>query len=415
MQDYRMDHHMSRIAVFILCLVAGCASNSRPAQAGEVAAAAPAPAPAPRVPAQRAWADTARPLRSLSRGWNRIPGREGTGCAHDSTFAFKVRPGLPDKVMIFLNGGGACWRAAECDPKGKPTYTMTSDSANDASVRQGIFDFANEANPVRDFTMVYIPYCTGDVHLGTRTVDYERGQKDFEVRHQGAVNLDAVLDWVYSNVKTPRVVFVTGVSAGAIPSPVIAARMARRYPRATVVQLGDGAGGYRTPAVPGLLAAWGATDYLQRDPAYRSLDSADFSFERLYLAASRSAPRVHFAQYNAVEDATQLYFLSLLGIKNQPLSKLLAADLAQIANGTSWFHAYTAPGKTHTILRSNAMYTTKVDGVLFSDWLTKLVEGDSVEDVGESLIKQASPGKAPGAKTPAAPTTKAKARPKAKP
>src|SRR6478735_5218259 len=150
-----MNHHMSRIAVVILCLVGGCASHPRPAQAGEVAAVAPAPAPAPRTPAPRAWADTARPLSKLSRGWNRIPGREGTGCAHDSTFTFKVHPGLPDKVMIFLNGGGACWRAAECDPKAKPTYTMTSDSANDASVRQGIFDFANEKNPVRDFTMVY--------------------------------------------------------------------------------------------------------------------------------------------------------------------------------------------------------------------------------------------------------------------
>jgi len=228
---------MSRIAVVILCLLGGCASQPRPAQAGEVVSAAPAPAPAARVPAQRAWADTARPLAKLSRGWNRIPGREGTGCAHDSTFAFKVRPGLPDKVMIFLNGGGACWRAGECDPKGKPTYTMTADSANDASVRQGIFDFANEANPVRDFTMVYIPSCTGDAHLGTRTVEYEKGLKDFEVRHQGSVNLEAVLDWVYSNVKSPRLVFVTGVSTGAIPTPVVAAKMARRYSRATVVSL----------------------------------------------------------------------------------------------------------------------------------------------------------------------------------
>jgi len=223
-----MDHHMSRIAFIILCLVSGCAKQPHVAQAGEIAVA-PAPAPAPRTPAPRAWADTARPLSTLSKGWNRIPGRQGTGCAHDSTFAFKVRPGLPDKVMIFLNGGGACWRAAECDPKSKPaTYTMTADSANDASIRQGIFDVANEANPVRDYTMIYIPYCTGDVHLGTRTVDYEKGSKDFAVRHEGAANLEAVLDWVYSNIKSPRLVFVAGSSTGAIASPVVAAKMARR-------------------------------------------------------------------------------------------------------------------------------------------------------------------------------------------
>jgi hypothetical protein len=406
---------MSRIAFVVLCLVSACSRQPRVAQAGEVVVA-PAPASAPRVPAARVWADTAKPLSSLSKGWNRIPGREGTGCAHDSTFTFKVRPGLPDKVMIFLNGGGACWRAAECDPKARPTYTMTSDSANDASIRQGIFDVANEANPVRDYTMIYIPYCTGDVHLGTRTVDYEKSGKYFAVRHQGAVNLEAVLDWVYSNIKNPRLVFVTGVSAGAIPSPVVAAKVARRYPRARVVQLGDAAGGYEAPAVPALLAGWGAQDYLQRDPAYRNLDSTEFTFERLYLAASRSAPRVHFAQFNSAEDATQVYFLSLLGIKNPSLPKFLGTDLAQVSNGTNWFHSYTAPGKTHTILRSNAMYTTKVDGVLFNDWLTQLLDGESVEDVGESLVKVDKPAK-PFAvekrtKSPTVPAPKSKPKPK---
>ena len=61
---------------------------------------------APPKPPRTAWYDTIRPLATLGKGWNRIPGRFGTGCAHDSTFAFKVRPGLPDKLLIFLNGWG---------------------------------------------------------------------------------------------------------------------------------------------------------------------------------------------------------------------------------------------------------------------------------------------------------------------
>ena len=378
-----------RILLVATFALAGCAPRSEVVQSG-----APNPGAVvlatPKAPAA-AWYDTIRPLATLSKGWNRIPGRFGTGCAHDSTFAFRVRPGLPDKVMIFLNGGGACWRAQECDPRGRPTYTMTSDSANDASVRAGIFDVANPANPVRDFTMVYIPYCTGDVHLGTREVEYEShdakgATRAFAVRHGGAANVEAVLDWVYINLRSPRVVFVTGVSAGAIPSPVIAAKVARHYPRARVVQLGDGAGGYHAATVPSLLAGWGATEYLQEDAAFRSLDSADFSFERLYVAAGRVAPRVHFAQVNTAEDATQLYFLSLLGVKGTPLAKLLATDLAEVRDGVPWFRTYTAPGKVHTILRSNAVYSTTVDGVPFRDWLEGLVNGESVEDVGAKLL-----------------------------
>ena len=356
------------------------------AGAGTVAGAAgTAAAPARQAP------DTVKSLASLSRGWNRIQGRDGTGCAQDSTFAFRVRPGLPDKVLIFLNGGGACWRGQECDPKSRPTYTMTADSANDASVRQGIFDVANKDNPVREFTMVYVPYCTGDLHLGTRTIDYESksasgATRTFAVRHEGAANTEAVLDWVYANVKTPRVVFVAGSSAGAVPSPVVAAKLARHYPRARVVQLGDAAGGYHTPAVTPVLAGWGATDYLRRDNAFRSLDSANFTFEALYIRAARAAPRVRFAQFNTTEDATQIFFLSLLGVRGTPLTKLLAVDLDEVRNGTPWFRSYLAPGKAHTILRSNALYTTKVDGIAFRDWLAGLIDGDPVADVGSRLL-----------------------------
>ena len=353
-------------------------------QAGD-STSRPMPAAAP-TPPRTAWYDTIRPLATLGKGWNRIPGRFGTGCAHDSIFAFKVRPGLPDKVMIFLNGGGACWRAQDCDPRAKPTYTMTIDSANDVANRIGIFDVANERNPLRDYTMVFVPYCTGDVHLGTRETEYENGKRSFAVRHGGAANLEAVLDWVYTNVRNPGTVFVAGVSAGAVASPVVAGKVARHYPRARIVQLGDGAGGYHADSVPSVLAGWGATDYLHEDPAFRSLDASEFTFERLYLATAGTAPRVHFAQVNAANDATQAFFLGLLGVKATPLPRLLAADLAELRDGVPWFHSYTLAGKVHTILRSNAMYTASVDNVLFRDWLQALVDDDTVEDVGESLL-----------------------------
>jgi hypothetical protein len=384
-----------------LVAVAACTHRQDVVQSG-----APAPRStrsAPSAPST-AWYDTIRPLNTLSKGWNRIPGRNGTGCAHDSTFAFRVRPGLPDKVMIYLNGGGACWRTQDCDPRGKPTYTMKVDSANDVSIRTGLLDVANDANPVRDYTMVFIPSCTGDVHLGTRQVDYEvkGSDKTISIRHGGGANLEAVLDWVFTNIRNPRTVFVAGVSTGAIASPVVAERVSRHYPRARIVQLGDGAGGYHTDAVPGILSEWGATDYLADDPAFRSTDSASFTFERMYTAAARVAPRVHYAQVNTTEDATQLLFLSMLGVKNMPLVKQLNAAYEEIRESVPSFRSYTAPGKMHTILRSNALYTTTVDGVAFKDWLTALVNGEEVDAVGEKLLAPpAAAAKKPVKKAPA--------------
>ena len=179
---------------------------------------------------------------------------------------------------------------------------------------------------------------------------------------------------------------MTGVSAGAVASPVVAGKIARHYPRARIVQLGDGAGAYHADSVPSVLSGWGATDYLREDPAFRSIDASEFTFERLYLAAARTAPHVRFAQVNAANDATQAFFLGLLGVKAAPVPRLLATDLAELRDGVPWFHSYTLPGKVHTILRSNAMYTARVDNVLFRDWLQALVDDDTVEDVGESLL-----------------------------
>ena len=382
-----------------LCLLAGCAGRSVVQQAGSrmaVDSAVPVTsAPPPRV--AEVPRDTVRSLASLDRGWNRIPGRDGTGCAGDSTFVFRVRPALPDKVFIYLNGGGACWRAQDCDPKGRPTYTTNVDSANDASIRQGLFDVSNDDNPIRDFTMVFVPYCTGDLHLGARTVDYESraGARTFSVRHAGAENVAAVLDWLYASVHAPRIVFVAGSSTGAVATPVIAAQVARHYPRARVVQLGDAMGGIRSDSVPQLLAVWGAMDELWKDAAFRNVDSSAFTFQRLYTAAGRSAARVRYAQYNTVDDATQLALLAQMGTKPAPTARFLARNIEQLSDAVPYFRSYTAPGRTGAVLRSNALYTTTVGGVKLSEWISSLVNGESVDDVGSSLLAAPRPAATP--------------------
>ena len=48
------------------------------------------------------------PTMELSTGWTKIePGGE-TRCAHDTPFAFWVRAGDPQKLLLFFQGGGGC-------------------------------------------------------------------------------------------------------------------------------------------------------------------------------------------------------------------------------------------------------------------------------------------------------------------
>ena len=52
----------------------------------------------------------------------------------------------------------------------------------------GIFDFDDAENPFAGYSFVYVPYCTGDVHLGDATHEYS---PDLTVEHGGWVNGDA--------------------------------------------------------------------------------------------------------------------------------------------------------------------------------------------------------------------------------
>ena len=332
-------------------------------------------------------------LSGLAAGWNRIPGPHGTGCSHDSSYVFYVKPGASDRLTIYFQGGGACWNGGTCGLNGQPTFDPQVDSTDAPANFNGILDLANPVNPLRDHSIVFVPYCTADIFLGNRSVTYSAAAtagtpvRSQQIQHWGSANADSVMNWVYSHFRDPALVFVTGSSAGAIPSPLYASRVAEHYPDARVVQLGDAAGGYRAKAITAILAGWGATSALLTEPAYRGVDSSTFNLETLYIVASRATPRVTFTQYNNAADGIQVIFLELLGVK-EPLPRMIAGNLADIRAANPQFRAYTAPGDMHTILLRPEFYTLTVDSVAFRDWLAGLLDGAEVRDVGESLLSR---------------------------
>jgi hypothetical protein len=331
------------------------------------------------------------PIVGLQTGWNRIEGGPDSRCSGDQSFAFYARQGDPRRLMVYFQGGGGCWNSVNCDLRGRPTFDPWVDSTDSPANAGGLLDLANLSNPVREFSIVFVPYCTGDVHLGASTLTYftttqREAARSYTIHHAGAANVARALEWVYANVARPELIFVAGSDAGAVASPVYAAQLARHYRQARVVQLGDAAGGFRANAIPGILARWGAMDVLRRDPAYAALDSAGMNFEAFYIVAARQAPRATFAQFNTAEDGTQLALLEQLGVRGIPLPVLLARNLSDVRNANLAFRSYTAPGSLHTILLRPAFYLLAVDGVRIRDWVAALIEGRPVQDVGSSLL-----------------------------
>ena len=139
--------------------------------------------------------------------------------------------------------------------------------------------------------------------------------------------------------------------------------------------------------MPEILAHWGAIEVLRRDPAFAGVDSASLTFEALYVAAARAAPTAAFAQYNSVDDATQLRFLAMLGVRDARFGDVLAENLADIRRASPRFHSYTGPGDGHALLAQPEFYAVAVDGVALRDWVAGLLRGARVTGVGQDLLE----------------------------
>ena len=73
-----------------------------------------------------------------------------------------------------------CWNDATCVaslalanvPDDRPTYNPSVLQENSPVDAGGVFDDDNRRNPFKDWSKVFIPYCTGDLHAGSSEVAY---------------------------------------------------------------------------------------------------------------------------------------------------------------------------------------------------------------------------------------------------
>ena len=322
-------------------------------------------------------------LDALEPGWNRLAPGGDTGCAPGTPFHFSVRHGAEDRLLVFLNGGGACWSAGLCDLETEPSpYVPIADLPhNDPQTLGGVFRLDHPENPLADWSMVFISYCTGDVHLGTR-IDGYSGEDGAQItaQHRGRANAMAALDWALGAFDAPERVMVAGSSAGALGAPFFAAMLADAWPEALLIALGDGAGGYRTGPMSVVYDAWGMLDDLPDWPELAEVTSDSFVFDDFWRIARARHPNMVMAQFNNAHDAVQVQFLRLLGI-GDPVYPLLNANLDELAQTVPGFTHYLAGGEVHTILRSDNVYAYAQNGERFVDWLATLAGGSAPDMV----------------------------------
>ncbi|CAK9008135.1 Protein dispatched homolog 1 (Protein chameleon) [Durusdinium trenchii] len=169
---------------------------------------------------------------SLEEGvWTEMRPGGDTLCARGTPYAFFVKKGAPGAPIIFeFEGGGACWNPSTCQ-KATSTFKDTVEDTRAAFQRirrgeqrpSGLMD---ELGPYSSFTHIFQAYCTGDLHWGNNTVEYT---DSLTIRHRGAVNVKAMLDWVAAEVPEAPRALVTGCSAGSYGSLFHGANIAKLF------------------------------------------------------------------------------------------------------------------------------------------------------------------------------------------
>lgn len=320
----------------------------------------------------------------------------------DPSFRFWVRPGDPKKLAVVFDGGGACWDDLTCSfPFGggvrDPLLQFYSpDIPPDAEPTRygGLLDFANPANPVGDWTVVAIPYCTGDVHLGSADRTYQmRGHprlpREFTLRHRGQDNFMVVLDWIGRHV--PQGVtdlLVTGASAGGYGAAGHFPWLAQQYPQARLKVLADASQGVATAAFDAGTPGRGSWNP-QLAPWVFGPDPMAVPSDELIRRGAQAYPGGRFGQYTTTADGVQIGFYGVMRLFygpgdgdcrrltpdwNRQMLATLATDKALLPN----FRAYVAPGSSHTIIGDDAFYAAPAYGPAVAGWLGAMLEPSPV-------------------------------------
>ncbi len=309
---------------------------------------------------------------AASTGWEQIEAGDDTGCAFGTPYSFFYRPGADaSKLLIYFQGGGACWSWVSCSG-----MFDTRVEREELAEFRGIFDFSNPANPFRDYATLFIPYCTGDIHVGAADVSYAENVGSRPVAHYGARNADAALRWARRRLAEPRRVVVAGASAGSYGALFHASRIAELYPAADLVTIGD-CGVPLLHDYPAILERWGAGSMLR--PAWSADAGAPLALERAYRHAAATPRMQGVVQITSDRDAVQSAFYLISG---SPAWRALSYTLLDgLERDVPTIHSFVVDGSDHGLMRTNAFYDYEASGVPLAEWIGRLIAGEPVESV----------------------------------
>jgi len=160
----------------------------------------------------------------------------GAVCGNGSPYKFWVYATGSPNLLLFFEGGGACWDYDTCSGRAGVLGAANPNGLPDDYMRQFtakyVSPIVNGADPglpgraridlvTKGWNIAYLPYCTGDVHIGNNVVTYPDplGQEPpLTFHHRGYQNSIAAFNYLRGRFPSIQKLVVSGFSAGGVAS-----------------------------------------------------------------------------------------------------------------------------------------------------------------------------------------------------
>ncbi len=246
-------------------------------------------------------------------------------------------------------------------------------------------------NYFAEWSMIYLPYTTGDVHIGNnKAADVPFGGPQ-DQQMVGAQNFEVLLQDLKTFYGEDRLdeIFITGSSAGGFGCYFNCMSILDAFPKAQSTVLIDAAPIFFSSPENGnqcLINQWERLFQFHYPSDYDQYIKGNYSMrhEGIYDYLAHKYPNTQFGLFSHLQDQVIAYFYGFSAndcdAHTQPISgEKYQKSLEQVATVfeeslPSW-KVYYMPGTNHTILGNLDYNQIEVRGHKFGDWVEKLSQG----------------------------------------
>ncbi|HVW25302.1 MAG TPA: pectin acetylesterase-family hydrolase [Polyangiaceae bacterium] len=272
-----------------------------------------------------------------------------------------------DNLLIFLQGGGACWE----------TLCMANSTAETTMVKTGILNQDASNNTVGSWNIVYAPYCDGSVFSGDNDMMSPDGKQMWHFH--GLANLSAVLDVAKKSFPNPKRILLAGTSGGGYGTLTGTALVRLTYPNTQVDVFNDAGLGLSNLMDPNMLATvkrdWKFDQFLP------SSCSDCAAVQTALIGWGLGAdPTLRVSGFSSYGDG--IIGGVFLGLMPADFKQLLMTETDKVHQAfPTRFERFFIDGTQHTVLLgatgTGVGYDTEVSGVSVDEWLKKMLNGDA--------------------------------------